>query len=185
MISPITVAGKVKNKLDEEKKKVDYSNFKKKKVEAKNRYGVIVHGAEDLLVTLSQCCCPIPGDDILGYVSKGKGIKIHRKDCATIVNEKQRIVEATWTESAYTEQLHPVDLILECNDRSNLLADIMNTLTQHKVYVNEIHASKNTQYLTSSISMSIMVKDATHLLDIMNVLRNVGNVYDVKRTSRN
>jgi len=185
MISPITIAGKVKSKLDEEKKKNDYSNFKNKKVVSKNRYGVIVHGAEDLLVTLSQCCCPIPGDDIVGYVSKGKGIKIHRKECPTISSEIKRLVEAAWTEAAYTEQLHPVDLMLECTDRSNLLADIMNILTQHKIQVLEIHASRNNQTLTTSISMAILVKDANHLLDVMNVVRNISSVYEVKRISRN
>lgn len=185
MISPITIAGKVKNKLDEEKKKNDYSNFKNKRVVSKNRYGVIVHGAEDLLVTLSQCCCPIPGDDIVGYVSKGKGIKIHRRECSTIAKELKRLVDATWTEAAYTEQYHPVDLILECTDRNNLLVDIMNTLTQHKVQVLDIHASRNTQTLTTDITMSIQVKDATHLIDVMNIIRNVSSVYDVKRTSRN
>ena len=185
MISAITIAGKVKNKLDEEKKKNDYSNFKNKRVVSKNRYGVIVHGAEDLLVTLSQCCCPIPGDDIVGYVSKGKGIKIHRRECSTIAKEAKRLVEAAWTEAAYTEQLHPVDLILECTDRNNLLVDIMNTLTQHKVQVLDIHASRNNQTLTTSITMSIQVKDATHLVDVMNIIRNVSSVYDVNRTSRN
>ena len=95
------------------------------------------------------------------------------------------MVDAAWTEAAYTEQLHPVDLILECNDRNNLLVDIMNTLTQHKVQVLDIHASKNNQTFTTSITMSIQVKDATHLVDVMNIIRNVSSVYDVKRTSRN
>ena len=99
--------------------------------------------------------------------------------------ELKRLVDATWTEAAYTEQYHPVDLILECTDRNNLLVDIMNTLTQHKVQVLDIHASRNTQTLTSDITMSIQVKDANHLIDVMNIIRNVSSVYDVKRTSRN
>ena len=103
----------------------------------------------------------------------------------TICSEIKRLVEAAWTEAAYTEQFHPVDLILECTDRNNLLADIMNILTQHKIQVLEIHASRNNQTLTTSISMAIMVKDANHLLDVMNIVRNITSVYDVKRISRN
>ena len=184
-ISAITVASRVKQKREGEKAPIDFSKNKKKSQLVKNRFGILISGSSDMMLTLSQCCSPIPGDEIVGYISKGKGIKIHRSDCAMIASEKKRLIDATWTEEAYTSSMHPVDLIILANDRPNLLVDIMNVFSQNKISVIEISATSHKQELTATVYASILVKDAEHLRSISNVLSNISNVYDVKRGQRN
>lgn len=185
IVSPITIASKIKQKREGEKNVLDFSKNKKKSQLVKNRFGISISGNSDMMLTLSQCCSPIPGDEIVGYISKGKGIKIHRKDCSMIKNEKKRLIEASWTEEAYTSSMHPVDLIIQANDRANLLVDIMNVFSQNKISVIEISATSHKQELTATLFASILVKDASHLQSICNVLSNINNVYDVKRGQRN
>jgi len=185
VVSPITIASKVKQKRDGEKAPIDFSKNKKKSQLVKNRFGISISGSSDMMLTLSQCCSPIPGDEIVGYISKGKGIKIHRCDCAMIANEKKRLIEASWTEDAYSASMHPVDLIIQANDRPNLLVDIMNVFSQNKISVIEISATSHKQELTATLYASILVKDAEHLRSISNILSNISNVYDVKRGQRN
>ena len=81
--------------------------------------------------------------------------------------------------------MHPADLIIQANDRSNLLVDIMNVLSQNKINVMEITATSHKQELTATLYATVLVKDASHLQNVINILTNVPNVYEVKRSQRN
>ena len=74
-------------------------------------------GIDTIKVDLSQCCCPIPGDEIIGYISRGKGVKVHRKSCSTLKNLPQRFIDVEWDSSVIDNVLHQVDLIIRASDR--------------------------------------------------------------------
>ena len=169
---------------------IDYLNLKKSDDSVKlgkvrkNDDGspVYVTNAGDIAITLGNCCTPIPGDPIIGYITKGKGITVHRKDCPNIANEKRRLIEVFWKENLSTST-YPVDLKIECYERANLVVDIMAVLSQKKIVITSLNAVLHAQQNTSTISVTIYVQNADVLQDIMNNLLNVKNVYEVTRAT--
>ena len=142
---------------------------------------VYCKGADKIAIQLASCCTPIPGDMIKGFITRGKGITVHRHNCPNIVNEKKRVIDVFWKENI-EYSTYPVDVALEANDRPNLLIDIMNTMSSAKVTVSSIHAQLMSHNRTITIvKMTIFVSDLKRLNDIFNILHNVKGVYDVKR----
>ena len=141
---------------------------------------VYCKGAGKIAISLANCCTPIPGDDIVGYITKGKGISVHRRNCPNVINEKERLLEVFWRDDIEFAT-YPVDIVLEASDRNNLLVDVMAVLSNAKVGVNNLHARSNTQNLSATISATIMVSDAKRLHDIFVLLRGITGVYRVDR----
>jgi GTP pyrophosphokinase len=154
-------------------------NLTKKSNEPSN-VPVIVPNAGKVAVTLGSCCTPIPGDDIVGFITKGKGITIHRLNCPNIRSESERLTEVHWNDNLELAT-YPVDLNLTCGDRVNLLVDVMTALTSQKVAVTSINAKLHTQTAQTTIAATILVSDAKRLNDIINILLNVTGVYEVHR----
>lgn len=136
-------------------------------------------GVGRIAISLASCCTPIPGDDIVGYVTKGKGIMVHRKNCPNVIKEHQRLVNVLWKEDIEFAT-YPVDIMIEANDRNNLVVDIMSTLTANKVSLSSLHARLNNNGLVS-ISATLMVSDAKRLNDVFNILRSISGVYEITR----
>ena len=148
-----------------------------------NKSPVYVKGdAGDIAITLGNCCTPIPGDEIVGYITKGKGITVHRKDCPNIANEKIRLIEVFWKEEL-AESSYPVDLKIECYERTDLLLDIMSILSQKKINVTAINGVSHPSSMTCTISVTIYVANAKILQDIINNLLNVKSVYEINRAT--
>lgn len=142
---------------------------------------VYCKGADRIAIQLASCCTPIPGDMIKGYITRGKGITVHRHNCPNIANEGQRVIDVYWKENI-EYSTYPVDIVMEANDRPNLLIDIMNTMSSAKVTVSSIHAQLMSHNRTLTlVRMTIYVSDLKRLNDIFNILLNVKGVYDVKR----
>ena len=142
---------------------------------------VYCKGADRIAISLANCCTPIPGDAIVGFVTRGKGIAVHRANCPNVNNQKQRLINVFWKEDI-EYSTYPVDVSLEANDRPNLLIDIMNTLSGAKVMVSSLHAQL--QHHNRSlviVSMTIYVSDSKRLNDIFNIMLNIKGVYNVKR----
>ena len=142
---------------------------------------VYCKGADRIAISLASCCTPIPGDPIVGYVTRGKGIAVHRANCPNVANQKQRIINVYWKDDI-EYSTYPVDVSLEANDRPNLLIDIMNILSGAKVMVSSLHAQ--IQHHNRSlvvVTMTIYVSDSKRLNDIFNILLNVKGVYNAKR----
>ena len=142
---------------------------------------VYCKGADRIAISLASCCTPIPGDPIVGYVTRGKGIAVHRANCPNVSNVKQRIINVYWKEDI-EYSTYPVDVSLEANDRPNLLVDIMNTLSSSKVMVSSLHAQ--IQHHNRSlvvVTMTIYVSDSKRLNDIFNIMLNIKGVYNAKR----
>ena len=153
---------------------------------AKDRTGgdscpIYCRGADRIAIQLANCCTPIPGDMIKGYITRGKGITVHRHNCPNIANETERTIDVFWKKDLQYAT-YPVDISLEANDRPNLLVDIMNTMSSAKVTVSSIHAQLQHHNRTiTDVSITIYVSDLKRLNDIFNILMNIKGVYEVKR----
>ena len=143
---------------------------------------VYCNGADNIAISLANCCTPIPGDPIVGYVTKGKGISVHRADCPNIVNETERVIDVYWKEGLETAT-YPVDIMIEASDRNNLVVDVMHALTNNHITINSISAKKNTSTLTATISATIMIQNNKKLTDIFAILHGIPGVYDVNRVT--
>lgn len=141
---------------------------------------VYVNGATSgLQITLGNCCTPIPGDHIIGYVTKGKGITVHRIECPNVKNSN-RVIDV-YRKTLVNSAEFPVDIVCECNDRNNLLIDIMNTLSANKIKITEISAKLHPETITASISCQVYVRDVNELNHTFQILKNIKDIYDVKR----
>lgn len=181
-VNPINVIDKVKSRRAET---TPVFEFKKKNIKASNSEGIIVKGIDSIKVELSQCCCPIPGDEIIGYISRGNGVKVHRVNCPTLKNLQPRFIEVSWDDRVMDNVFHQVDLIIRASDRSNLLVEIMNTLSVQKITTLELNAISHKENLNASVQLSIMVKDGEQYKNVENALKNISGVYEVERTTRN
>ena len=141
---------------------------------------VYCRGAGRVAINLANCCTPIPGDDIIGFITKGKGISVHRRTCPNIANAKERLVEVYWRKDLEFAT-YPVDILIESSDRPNLLVDIMHTLTAQKVTLMNLNARANPNTMITTINVSFYVSDAKRLGDIFNVLKNITGIYNVTR----
>ena len=163
------------------KRPVDISlNLAKRRNSKSDACPVYCKGAGQVAIALANCCTPIPGDDIIGYITRGKGISVHRKNCPNVINEKERLIDVFWRDDIEFAT-YPVDIVIEASDRNNLLVDIMAVFSNLKVGVNNLHARKNAQNLSATISATIMVSDAKRLHDICVQLRGITGVYRVDR----
>ncbi len=145
-----------------------------------NKSAVLVPSAGKVAITLGSCCTPIPGDDIVGFITKGKGITVHRIHCPNISQSKNRLTDVVWNDQLETSP-HPVDIRLESNDRQNLIVDIMGIFSQLKVSVTNLNAMLHPTTLTTTVNLTIMVTDAKRLNDIFYVLLNIAGVYEIHR----
>ena len=147
---------------------------------------VDVEGAQDVLVKLARCCTPVPGDEIMGFITKGSGISIHRNDCINAgdlkMNQADRVVKVTWRPGAGSIFL--VNIQVEALDRASLLADVTRTLSD--AHVNILSASVSTSKDRTAFSrFTFEMADATHLDAVLGAVRNIEGVYDVYRTTNN
>lgn len=155
-------------------------NRSENKPRKKSSCGIHVPGIDTMMVQLAACCSPVPGDAIVGYITKGQGVKVHRKDCPNIVNEKQRLISVEW-EEGLEEKSYDVDLIIHSNDRSYLLSDIVTVVSQCKAQMNHVDSKVNDDRITATTKMTVGVRDAEHLRTLMANLRKINSVNDVER----
>ena len=141
---------------------------------------VYVHGAGKIAIQLASCCTPIPGDEIVGYITKGKGITVHRKECPNIANEAKRLIEVHWKPNI-TKGNYQVDIKIRCHDRTNLLMDIATVFSQRNVALTSINGQLHPSTMETVIAATIYVNGADQLLDVFNALKNVKGVFDITR----
>ncbi|WP_309130109.1 bifunctional (p)ppGpp synthetase/guanosine-3',5'-bis(diphosphate) 3'-pyrophosphohydrolase [Brevibacterium sp.] len=145
--------------------------------------GVIVKGVDDVLVKLARCCTPVPGDEIIGFVTRGSGVSVHRVDCPNVTSlkrEPERLVDVSWGDK--TSGVYLVQIQVEALDRSGLLSDITKTLTD--THVNILSASVATSRARVAQSKFVFeMSDASHLGTVLSAVRKVEGVFDVYRIS--
>ncbi len=137
-------------------------------------------GITGLAVTISQCCTPIPGDEIVGYITRGKGITVHRKDCPNIAKEKSRLIPLSWKEDLGAAS-YPVDIEVIANDRQGLAADILQTISAKGILVSDLKIHLVTETMNDVINLTISVSSAKALEDLFVALMGVKSVFAVNR----
>jgi GTP pyrophosphokinase len=145
----------------------------------KPRAGVLVRGVEDILIKFGKCCQPVPGDAIIGYITQGYGVTIHRASCVNALRSSpDRQIEVEWnTESS---ESYPVKIEVVSQDRMGLLADLVGNIS--KLGANILHASSDTQDNQMVEShFTINVQDTAHLERVLSAVRRVKHVQDAKR----
>ncbi len=157
--------------------------FFKKIIEGKRRKkdtdGVVVKGLDDILVKFSKCCNPLPGDPIIGFITQGEGVKVHRKNCInTHKMNPERQIEVEW--SRETTETYPASIKVTCDDRSGLLADLAYVISKNNSNIRNVH-SDTTDTGTSRFYFTISVESSDQLHRIMSHLKKVKKVKNVKR----
>ena len=145
--------------------------------------GILVRGAPDILVKLAKCCTPVPGDEIVGFVTRGSGVSVHRSDCTNVKalkSEPQRLIDVEWAPT--TKSVFLVQVQVEALDRSGLLSDVTRVLSEH--HVNILSASVSTSNDRLAISRFVFeMGDIVHLDRVLNAVRRIDAVYDVYRVT--
>ena len=145
--------------------------------------GVLVRGAPDILVKLAKCCTPVPGDTIVGFITRGQGVSVHQASChnvTSLLNEPERMIDVQWSPSSKSVFL--VQIQIEALDRSGLLSDVTRVLSEH--HVNILSATVNTTQERLALSRFVFeMSDTTHLDRVLNAVRRIDAVYDVYRVS--
>ena len=143
--------------------------------------GVIVKGIDNCLVKLSKCCNPLPGDDIVGYITKGRGVSIHRVDCPNVkdlLKEESRMIDVYWYEEV--KGAYDVDIDIYANDRNGLLKDVIKQIENAKAELRGVTA-KATKEATCIINITVQVENISELQKILTGLRKIESVYEVSR----
>ncbi len=170
-----------RKRTDKEQGEDDLPELKLVKHFKQATQGVSVQGMDNLLMRVARCCNPVPGDEIVGLITRGRGVSIHRRDCPNILQyqgESGRLLEASWDVEAGIS--YPVGIEVDANDRKNLLADVMITVNESKVEITAVSAriDKNRN---ATIHMTLIVRDQVHLDQIMSKIKKVNEVYSVRR----
>jgi guanosine-3',5'-bis(diphosphate) 3'-pyrophosphohydrolase len=143
--------------------------------------GVVVPGSEDVWVRLARCCTPVPGDDILGFVTRGQGVSVHRTDCPnakSLISQPERLIDVTWKAGKPTSFVVAVQV--EALDRTRLLSDVATVLSDH--HVNILSATSAVgRDRTTMLRFTFELADITHLTEILGAVKKVENVYDAFR----
>ncbi len=145
--------------------------------------GVLVRGAPDILVKLAKCCTPVPGDEIVGFVTRGSGVSVHRGDCTNVRSLKEepdRLIDVEWAPT--TKSVFLVQIQVEALDRSGLLSDVTRVLSEH--HVNILSATVSTTNDRLALSKFVFeMGDTVHLDRVLNAVRRIDAVYDVYRVT--
>jgi GTP pyrophosphokinase len=161
---------------------------KNPKVSHHSKSGILVKGVYDMAVHFSKCCSPVPGDEIVGFVTRGRGVSIHRTDCINIINlsdlERVRLIEAEWQAGADREAFgdYHADIKIFCNDRPGLLVDISKEFTESNINISGIH-SKTSKQGVATIEVAFQTKGREQISHIIDKLKQIESVIDIERTT--
>lgn len=146
---------------------------------------VLLKNGDTVLIALANCCTPIPGDEIIGFVSTGQGVKVHRLDCPNVQREdcKSRLIDVMWNPDKKNDAAYPVDLAVQCHDRNNLLIDILNSMTACDAKVIKINAKVHNSNNTTTVNMTVLCRDKEQLGHYMHTLMGVKSVFQIQRVT--
>ena len=162
-------------------------NNKNKPVKIRSTNGVLVNGVVDVNVRFSRCCSPVPGDEIVGFITRGRGISIHRTDCVNVIalpeSEKSRLVDVEWQqESFHSNEKFMAEIKIFCNNRIGIFADISKIFTEREIDIASM-SSKTSKQGTATINMSFEVGGVDALQQLINRLMAVNSVIDIERSN--
>ena len=154
----------------------------------KSKSGIVVKGIHDLAVRFSKCCSPLPGDEIVGFVTRGRGVSIHRTDCINVLNlpemERERLIDAEWegTPDEMNGEKYLAEIKIYANNRNGLLADISKALTEKNIDILSMN-TRTTKQGMATLATSFEISNREELVRIIDKLRSIDSVVDIERTT--
>ncbi len=170
-----------KNEVSEETLKQITSKVQARRKASSSKTGVLVAGDADMKTELATCCTPVFSDEIVGFVSRGKGIKVHRAGCPNATKDPKRIISVSWDEEYHGKIKYEANIRIFSSDRNFLLTDLVTCVSQYKANLLAVNSKVNSDHFTTTTSMTIIVDDLEHLETIMTNLRKVSSVTSVER----
>ncbi|MDO4489358.1 MAG: bifunctional (p)ppGpp synthetase/guanosine-3',5'-bis(diphosphate) 3'-pyrophosphohydrolase [Eubacteriales bacterium] len=188
------------NKLSEAKRKDDVANmtdedvllkaqeeYNDKPVRKNKNGGITIHGIRDVAVKYAHCCNPVPGDEIVGFVTRGRGITVHRTDCINMINlpndEKSRMIEATWQENSESgHDTYSAEIRIYCSPRLGMVVDISRVFTEEQIDITSINL-KNAKNGTGTLTATFDIHGKDELKKLIEKLRAIPGVLDIERTA--
>ena len=148
----------------------------------KASHGILVEGEGGFLVRLARCCNPIPGDPITGYITRGRGVSVHRSDCPNLLNDMDfsRVIEVNW--DIGLDKVYTVQIEIVCNDKTGMLAELFALPAEMKVNITSLTAKANKSNKTSLVNMGLDVRNSQQVAQIMTKIRRMKDVYSVSRS---
>ena len=192
--------GQIVNKLNEEYQKTKKAEITDKQVldsivaneskdkekEKKGKGGIVVKGIHDVAVRFSKCCNPVPGDEIVGFVTRGRGISIHRTDCVNILNfpanERARLIEAEWEQTENKDEKYSAEINIYAGNRKGLIVDILRLFTEANIDVRFMNSRVNKKQL-ATINLGFVVSGKEELNRLIDNLRKIDGVTDIERAT--
>lgn len=160
----------------------------RKAVHIKSKSGIVVRGIHDLAVRFSKCCSPVPGDEIVGFITRGRGISVHRTDCINMINlpeeERERLIDAEWEGSPdeVSGEKYLAEIKIFASNRNGLLADITKALTEKNIDIISLNTRVNKQGL-ATMATSFEISNREELNHIIDKIRSIESVIDIERTT--
>ena len=152
----------------------------------KAQSGIVVRGVDDVAVRFSKCCSPVPGDEIIGFVTRGRGVSIHRTDCVNIINlpeiERGRLIDAEWQAGSEESSKYLAEIVIYAHNRNGLLADISRALTEKNIDIMSMNTKTSKQGI-ATMAASFYIGSREELNHTIEKLRNIESVMDIERTT--
>ncbi|MFC0014930.1 MULTISPECIES: bifunctional (p)ppGpp synthetase/guanosine-3',5'-bis(diphosphate) 3'-pyrophosphohydrolase [Allobacillus] len=187
-VTALQVANRVTEKIRQKEKQVNLEqtleNLQNEVTPRKRRAstsGVIVRGLDNLLIRLSKCCNPVPGDEIVGFITKGRGVSVHRADCPNVSNEGEtRLIDVEWERNSQRQQSYHVDLEITGYDRSGFLNEILQAVNETNTSITHVNG-KSDKNKIATINLTILIHNLEHLRSIVERIKKIRDVFAVQR----
>jgi len=142
--------------------------------------GIQVKEMDDILVRVAQCCNPVPGDDIIGYITRGRGVSVHRSDCPNLksLDNEDRFIEVRWNNQR--SDSYQVDLVIKAVNKSALLNDITSLISNEKIELHSVIANSN-KYNQAYVKITVELSSRAHMHDLIRKIENISGVLSVSR----
>ena len=148
----------------------------------KRESGVRVEGIENLLIRLSRCCNPVPGDEIVGFITKGRGVSVHRKDCPNLITDdaKERLIPVEWESGLNDRKEYNVEIEITGYDRRGVLNEVLQAVNETKTDISAVSGRTDRNKMVT-ITMSISIVNVSHLQKIVDRIKQIPDLYSVRR----
>lgn len=147
---------------------------------------MVIEGASGLLIRIAKCCNPVPGDEIVGYITKGRGVAVHRVDCMNLKsqdNVEQRLIDVGWEEDDNSTKEYMANIDIYGLNRSGLLNDVLKVLTNASKNISSVNAQPTKDMKFATIHVSFGISNLATLTSLVDKIKSVPEVYSVKRTN--